>query len=70
MFESEIFDKYQIQFDMLTNIASKRQGIILKLRQEVEDLKKEKEILANIVSSYLKEEIERHEKEMKDYEIV
>lgn len=63
------FETYEIQFNMMKNIASKRYKEIKRLRQQVEDLKKEKEILANVVTSYLKDEIEKEHNNIKyDYE--
>ena len=65
------FETYEIQFNMMKNIASKRYDEIKRLRQQVEDLKKEKEILANVVTSYLKDEIEKeHNDIIYDYELI
>jgi len=65
------FETYEIQFNMMKNIASKRYDEIKRLRQQVEDLKKEKEILANVVTSYLKDEIEKEHNDItNDYELI
>ncbi len=69
--KNNLFETYEIQFNMMKNIALKRYKEIKKLRQQVEDLKKEKEILANVVTSYLKDEIEKeHNNIINDYTII
>ena len=68
-----IFDRYETQFNMMKNIASKRYIEIKKLRQEVADLKEEKRILNNLVTDFLMEDINKNSpdnKMFKSYEII
>lgn len=68
-----MFNMYETQFKMMKNIASKRYIEIKKLRQEVADLKEEKRILNNLVTDFLKEDIERNNndnKMFKSYELI
>lgn len=63
-----IFDRYEIQFNMMKNIASKRYIEIKKLRQEVADLKEEKRILNNLVTDFLMEDIKKNNPDNKIFE--
>lgn len=73
MTQDHMFNMYETQFKMMKNIASKRYIEIKKLRQEVADLKEEKRILNNLVTDFLKEDIERNKndnKMFKSYELI
>lgn len=73
MTQDHMFNMYETQFKMMKNIASKRYIEIKKLRQEVADLKEEKRILNNLVTDFLKEDIERNNndnKMFKSYELI
>lgn len=72
-FPDHIFDRYEVQFNMMKNIASKRHIEIKKLRQEVADLKEEKRILKDLVTDFLMDDIRRNNPEtkmIKSYEII